>query len=170
VAEILGQLIQIVHQKNALRDLLGTVPYFGVPADTLVDRVLPPGRGAPGFDVAAGITTSTIFLGAREKLLEPISERAVANIKESMRIAVMDVAPRSAISGMAPGGARSSRHPTDPHAPPSIVTPARGGFSPDSRPISALVRSAPSKHAASAKSAKSWSYPVSDWPLNGAES
>ena len=38
-------------------------------------------RGAPGFDVAAEMVPATIILGAREKLLEPISEREVPNIK-----------------------------------------------------------------------------------------
>ncbi len=37
-------------------------------------------RGAPGFDVAAELTPAEIFLGAREKLLEPISEREVPNL------------------------------------------------------------------------------------------
>jgi putative spermidine/putrescine transport system substrate-binding protein len=38
-------------------------------------------RGAPGFDVAAEMVPATIILGSREKLLEPLSEREVPNIK-----------------------------------------------------------------------------------------
>ena len=38
-------------------------------------------RGAPGFDVAAELTPPEIFLGAREKLLEPITEREVPNLR-----------------------------------------------------------------------------------------
>jgi putative spermidine/putrescine transport system substrate-binding protein len=38
-------------------------------------------RGAPGFDVAAEMVPATIILGTREKLLEPLSEREVPNIK-----------------------------------------------------------------------------------------
>lgn len=38
-------------------------------------------RGSPGFDVAAEIVPAAIILGAREKLLMPITEREVPNIK-----------------------------------------------------------------------------------------
>ena len=38
-------------------------------------------RGAPGFDVAAEMVPATVILGAREKLLEPITEREVPNLK-----------------------------------------------------------------------------------------
>ncbi len=38
-------------------------------------------RGAPGFDVAAELTPPEIFLGAREKLLEPLTEKEVPNLK-----------------------------------------------------------------------------------------
>lgn len=38
-------------------------------------------RGAPGFDVAAELTPPEIFLGARERLLEPITEREVPNLR-----------------------------------------------------------------------------------------
>lgn len=38
-------------------------------------------RGAPGFDVAAELVVATSILGAREKLLEPISEKEVPNLK-----------------------------------------------------------------------------------------
>ena len=39
------------------------------------------GRGTPGFDVAAEMVPATIILGTREKLLEPITEKEVPNIK-----------------------------------------------------------------------------------------
>jgi putative spermidine/putrescine transport system substrate-binding protein len=38
-------------------------------------------RGAPGFDVAAELTPPEAILGAGEKLLEPVSEREVPNLK-----------------------------------------------------------------------------------------
>lgn len=38
-------------------------------------------RGAPGFDVAAEMVPATIILGARERMLLPITEREVPNIK-----------------------------------------------------------------------------------------
>lgn len=38
-------------------------------------------RGAPGFDVAAELTAPEAILGAKDKLLEPISEREVPNLK-----------------------------------------------------------------------------------------
>jgi len=38
-------------------------------------------RGAPGFDVAAEIVPTAVILGAREKMLEPLSEREVPNMK-----------------------------------------------------------------------------------------
>ena len=38
-------------------------------------------QGSPGFDVAAEMVPSTIILGAREKLLEPITEKEVPNMK-----------------------------------------------------------------------------------------
>jgi putative spermidine/putrescine transport system substrate-binding protein len=38
-------------------------------------------RGAPGFDVAAEMVPATIILGAREKNLEPITEKEVPNVK-----------------------------------------------------------------------------------------
>lgn len=38
-------------------------------------------RGAPGFDVAAELTAPEAILGDREKLLEPVSERDVPNLK-----------------------------------------------------------------------------------------
>lgn len=38
-------------------------------------------RGAPGFDVAAEMVPATIILGTRERLLSPITEREVPNIK-----------------------------------------------------------------------------------------
>lgn len=38
-------------------------------------------RGAPGFDVAAELTPPEIILGARERLLEPLTEREVPNIR-----------------------------------------------------------------------------------------
>lgn len=38
-------------------------------------------RGAPGFDVAAELTPPEIFLGARERLLEPVTEREVPNLR-----------------------------------------------------------------------------------------
>lgn len=37
-------------------------------------------RGTPGFDVAAELTPPEIFLGAREKLLEPVTEREIPNL------------------------------------------------------------------------------------------
>jgi putative spermidine/putrescine transport system substrate-binding protein len=38
-------------------------------------------QGSPGFDVAAEMVPSTIILGAKEKLLEPITEKEVPNMK-----------------------------------------------------------------------------------------
>ena len=38
-------------------------------------------RGAPGFDVAAELTAPEAILGAREKLLEPLTEKEVPNLK-----------------------------------------------------------------------------------------
>ncbi|WP_426958661.1 extracellular solute-binding protein [Muricoccus radiodurans] len=38
-------------------------------------------RGAPGFDVAAELTPPEIILGARERLLEPLTEREVPNLR-----------------------------------------------------------------------------------------
>ncbi|MGH7120547.1 MAG: extracellular solute-binding protein [Acetobacteraceae bacterium] len=38
-------------------------------------------RGSPGFDVAAGMTPPEIILGAKEKLLVPITEKEVPNLK-----------------------------------------------------------------------------------------
>lgn len=37
-------------------------------------------RGAPGFDVAAELTPPELLLGAREKLLEPVTEKEVPNL------------------------------------------------------------------------------------------
>ena len=39
------------------------------------------GRGAPGFDVAGELTPPEIIIGAREKLLEPVTEQLVPNLK-----------------------------------------------------------------------------------------
>lgn len=38
-------------------------------------------RGAPGFDVAAELTAPEAILGGKEKLLEPVSEKEVPNLK-----------------------------------------------------------------------------------------
>lgn len=38
-------------------------------------------RGAPGFDVAAELTPPEIALGAKEKLLDPITEKEVPNLR-----------------------------------------------------------------------------------------
>ena len=38
-------------------------------------------RGAPGFDVAAELTPAEVILGQREKLLEPVTEAEVPNLK-----------------------------------------------------------------------------------------
>jgi putative spermidine/putrescine transport system substrate-binding protein len=38
-------------------------------------------RGAPGFDVAGELTPPEVILGAKERLLEPISEAEVPNLK-----------------------------------------------------------------------------------------
>lgn len=38
-------------------------------------------HGAPGFDVAGELTPPEVILGAREKLLEPVSEAEVPNLK-----------------------------------------------------------------------------------------
>lgn len=38
-------------------------------------------RGSPGFDVAAELTAPEAILGAREKMLEPITEKEVPNLK-----------------------------------------------------------------------------------------
>ncbi len=38
-------------------------------------------RGAPGFDVAGELTPPEIILGAKEKLLEPVTEAEVPNLK-----------------------------------------------------------------------------------------
>jgi putative spermidine/putrescine transport system substrate-binding protein len=42
-------------------------------------------RGSPGFDVAAELTPAEIVLGGREKLLEPVSEREIPNLKHVWR-------------------------------------------------------------------------------------
>lgn len=38
-------------------------------------------RGAPGFDVAAELTPPEIILGGKEKLLEPLTEKEIPNLK-----------------------------------------------------------------------------------------
>jgi putative spermidine/putrescine transport system substrate-binding protein len=38
-------------------------------------------RGAPGFDVAAELTPPEIILGQKEKLLDPLTEKEVPNLK-----------------------------------------------------------------------------------------
>ncbi|HYZ64143.1 MAG TPA: extracellular solute-binding protein, partial [Acetobacteraceae bacterium] len=38
-------------------------------------------HGAPGFDVAAELTPPEAILGAKDKLLEPVTEREVPNLK-----------------------------------------------------------------------------------------
>ncbi|GGE31850.1 spermidine/putrescine ABC transporter substrate-binding protein [Agaricicola taiwanensis] len=38
-------------------------------------------RGAPGFDVAHNLTPPEVILGAKEKMLEPVTEREVPNLK-----------------------------------------------------------------------------------------
>jgi putative spermidine/putrescine transport system substrate-binding protein len=38
-------------------------------------------RGAPGFDVAAELTAPEAILGAREKMLEPVTEQEVPNLR-----------------------------------------------------------------------------------------
>jgi putative spermidine/putrescine transport system substrate-binding protein len=44
-------------------------------------------RGAPGFDVAGLLTPPEMILGAREKLLEPITEREVPNLRHAWSVA-----------------------------------------------------------------------------------
>jgi putative spermidine/putrescine transport system substrate-binding protein len=44
-------------------------------------------RGAPGFDVAGLLTPPEMILGAREKLLEPVSEREVPNLRHCWSVA-----------------------------------------------------------------------------------
>src|SRR5215216_4800538 len=44
-------------------------------------------RGAPGFDVAGLLTPPEMILGAREKMLEPITEREVPNLRHAWPIA-----------------------------------------------------------------------------------
>jgi putative spermidine/putrescine transport system substrate-binding protein len=44
-------------------------------------------RGAPGFDVAGLLTPPEMILGAREKLLEPVTEREVPNLRHCWSVA-----------------------------------------------------------------------------------
>jgi len=44
-------------------------------------------RGAPGFDVAGLLTPPEMLLGAREKLLDPITEREVPNLRHTWPVA-----------------------------------------------------------------------------------
>jgi putative spermidine/putrescine transport system substrate-binding protein len=44
-------------------------------------------RGAPGFDVAGLLTPPEMLLGAREKTLEPITEREVPNLRHAWPVA-----------------------------------------------------------------------------------
>ena len=44
-------------------------------------------RGAPGFDVAGLLTPPEMILGAREKMLEPITEREVPNLRHAWPVA-----------------------------------------------------------------------------------
>ena len=53
-------------------------------------------RGAPGFDVAAELTPPEIILGAKEKLLEPITEKEVPNLKNVWKKS-LEVIPNAGI-------------------------------------------------------------------------
>ena len=53
-------------------------------------------RGAPGFDVAAELTPPEIILGAKEKLLEPITEKEVPNLKHVWKKS-LEVIPNAGI-------------------------------------------------------------------------
>lgn len=50
-------------------------------------------RGAPGFDVAAELTPPEAILGAREKLLEPVTEREVPNLKYAWKKSLTAIPP-----------------------------------------------------------------------------
>ncbi len=53
-------------------------------------------RGAPGFDVAAELTPPEIILGQKEKLLEPLTEKEVPNLKHVWKKS-LDVIPNTGI-------------------------------------------------------------------------
>lgn len=53
-------------------------------------------RGAPGFDVAAELTPPEIFLGQREKLLEPLTEKEIPNLKHVWKKS-LDIIPNTGI-------------------------------------------------------------------------
>jgi putative spermidine/putrescine transport system substrate-binding protein len=53
-------------------------------------------RGAPGFDVAAELTPPEIILGQKEKLLEPLTEREIPNLKHVWKKS-LDVIPNTGI-------------------------------------------------------------------------
>jgi putative spermidine/putrescine transport system substrate-binding protein len=53
-------------------------------------------RGAPGFDVAAELTPPEIILGQKEKLLEPLTEKEIPNLKHVWKKS-LDVIPNTGI-------------------------------------------------------------------------
>jgi putative spermidine/putrescine transport system substrate-binding protein len=55
-------------------------------------------RGAPGFDVAAELTAPEAILGAREKLLEPVSEKEVPNLKYVWKKSLTAIPPVGIVS------------------------------------------------------------------------
>jgi putative spermidine/putrescine transport system substrate-binding protein len=55
-------------------------------------------RGAPGFDVAAELTAPEAILGDKEKLLEPISEREVPNLKYVWKKSLTAIPPVGTVS------------------------------------------------------------------------
>jgi putative spermidine/putrescine transport system substrate-binding protein len=54
-------------------------------------------RGAPGFDVAAELTPPEIILGAKEKLLEKITEKEVPNLKHVFRKSLEIIPPHGIV-------------------------------------------------------------------------
>jgi putative spermidine/putrescine transport system substrate-binding protein len=54
-------------------------------------------RGAPGFDVAAELTPPEIFLGAKENLLEKVSEKEVPNLRHVWKKSREIIPPRGIV-------------------------------------------------------------------------
>ena len=71
----LSELVKVFEKKFGVQviydDSGGVDPYPRIRAS----------RGAPGFDVAAELVVATSILGAKEKLLEPVTEKEVPNLK-----------------------------------------------------------------------------------------
>jgi len=54
-------------------------------------------RGSPGFDVAGETTPPTLFLGTKEKLFEPITEKDVPNIKYAFQKSASVIPPNGIV-------------------------------------------------------------------------